>query len=208
MPVASSYRGALALVTLLLAILLFAARGLNLGVDFTGGMLIEAHHPEALASESIQATLVRAGFADASVKEYPSFLLIALPLNADVLAPHSSPHVVQQVIAALRTEQPLMEVARVEVVTPEVGEELLLIGFVPLIFACVAIMIHPAVRFGWRFAFSVAATNVQNLVIILGLLMSAYIVFEWEFSLPSLLAMDCLAILLTPVLPLRPPTAP
>jgi len=58
--------GVLALVTLLLAVLLLAVRGLNLTVEFTGGMIIQVRYPEALAAKSVQDALVRAGFADAS----------------------------------------------------------------------------------------------------------------------------------------------
>jgi hypothetical protein len=60
-------------------------------------------------------------------------------------------------------------------------------------------MIHPAIRRGWRFALSVAVINARNLVIILGLFLSADAVFQWEFSLLALAAMDGLAILVTGV---------
>jgi preprotein translocase subunit SecF len=193
----SRFGGALALVVLLLATLLLADRGLNLAVEFTGGITIEARHPEVLTSESLQDTLARAGFTDASVKRiggYSHFWII-LPGREDVLMPQLAQRIAQQVIAALSTEHPGVEVARIEVITPKVGGELLSFGAIPLILACGAIMIRPAVRYGWRFALSIAVTNVRNTVIVLGLFLSAYTVFQWEFSLFSLLAMDCLAIL-------------
>jgi preprotein translocase subunit SecF len=64
-------------------------------------------------------------------------------------------------------------------------------------------MIYPAVRYGWRLALSIGVTNVRNMAIILGLFLSAYAVFQWEFSLPSLAGLDCLAILITGVGALR-----
>ena len=103
----------------------------------------------------------------------------------------------QQVTAALRTKQPRVEAPRVEIVTPEVGGEVLLLGPTPLILVLVAIMIYTAVRYGWRVGLSLAATNIRNIAIILGLFLSAYIVFQWEFSLHSMTAMDALAILAT-----------
>jgi len=187
-----------ALVTFLVTTLLLATRGLNFGVDFAGGMIIEVHYPWAVESKLVQDTLVQAGLADASVKEingYPSDFFIVFPSTAEVLSPQS--YVVQQVTAALRTKQPRVEAPRVEIVTPEVGGEVLLLGPTPLILVLVAIMIYTAVRYGWRVGLSLAATNIRNIAIILGLFLSAYIVFQWEFSLHSMTAMDALAILAT-----------
>jgi len=125
-----------ALVTLLVTTLLLATKGLNFAADFAGGMIIEVHYPGAVASKLVHDILVRAGFADASVKEItgePSNFFIVLPPTDEVLSPQSAPHVVQEVIAALRTEQSRVEAPRVEVVTPEMGGELLLFGSTPLI---------------------------------------------------------------------------
>jgi preprotein translocase subunit SecF len=187
-----------ALVTLLVTTLLLATKGLNLAVDFAGGMIIEVHYPWAVESKSVQDTLVQAGLADASVKEingYPSDFFIVFPPTAEVLSPQS--HVVQQVTAALRTKQPRVEAPRVEIVTPEVGGEVLFLGPVPLILAYVPIVIYTAARYGWRVGLSLAATNIRIIAIVLGLFLSTYIVLQWEFSLLSMTAMDALAILAT-----------
>lgn len=189
-----------ALVTLLVTTVLLATEGLNFASDFAGGMIIRVHYPEAMVSKSVQDTLVRAGLADASVKEvggYHSYFFIVIPPRDEVLSPKSGPLVVQQVIAALRTEQSGVEATDVEIVTPKVGGELLLLGPVPPILVCVAIMIYPAVRYGWRVGLSLAVTNIRNMAIILGLFLSTYIVFQWEFSLLSMTAMGSLAILVT-----------
>ena len=190
----------LALVTLLVTISLLATKGLNFAVEFAGGMIIEVHYPEAVASKSVQDRLARAGLADASVKEIirePSHFVIVFPLREEVLSPQSGPDVVQQVIAAFNTEQSRVEALRVVIVPPKVGGEVLLFGPVPMILVCVVIMIYPAVRYGWRVGLSVALTSVGNMVITLGLFLSTYSVFQWDFSLTSMLAMDALAILAT-----------
>jgi preprotein translocase subunit SecF len=80
----------LSLVILLLAAFLLAIRGLNVAVDFTGGMIIQVHYPEAIASKSVQETLAQAGFSGNSVKEITGYnfnVLIALPPKEDVLPP-------------------------------------------------------------------------------------------------------------------------
>jgi len=190
----------LAVVTLLVTISLLATKGLNFAVELAGGMIIEVHYPEAVASKSVQDTLVRAGLADASVKEIirePSHFVIVFPLREEVLSPQSGPDVVQQVIAALSTEQSRVEALRVVIVPPKVGGEVLLFGPVPMILVCVVIMIYPAVRYGWRVGLSVALTSIRNMLITLGLFLSTYSVFQWDFSLTSMLAMDALAILAT-----------
>jgi len=196
----SRFTSLLAVVTLLVTISLLATKGLNFAVEFAGGMIIEVHYPEAVASKSVQDTLVRAGLADASVKEIirePSHFVIVFPLREEVLSPQSGPHVVQQVIAALSTEQSRVEALRVVIVPPKVRGEVRLFGPVPMILVCVVIMIYPAVRYGWRVGLSVALTSVRNMLITLGLFLSTYSVFQWDFSLTSMLAMDALAILAT-----------
>jgi len=180
--------------------LLLATERLNIAVEFMGGMIIQVHYPEAVASKSVQDTLVRAGLADAYVKEisgYPPNFFIVFPPRDEVLSPQTAPLVVQRVIAALRTEQSRVEATRVEIVTPKIGGEVLMLGSSTPILVCVAIMIYPAVRYGWRVGLSLAVTNIRNMVIVLGLLLSAYVVFQWEFSLLSLSAVGFLAILVT-----------
>jgi preprotein translocase subunit SecF len=189
-----------ALVILLVTTLLLATEKLNIAVEFMGGMIIQVHYPESVASKSVQDTLVRAGLADAYVKEisgYPPNFFIVFPPRDEVLSPQTAPLVVQRVIAALRTGQSRVEATRVEIVAPKIGAEVLMLGSSTPILVCVAIMIYPAVRYGWRVGLSLAVANIRNMVIVLGLLLSAYVVFQWEFSLLSLTAVGLLAILVT-----------
>jgi len=189
-----------ALVILLVTTLLLATERLNIAVEFMGGMIIQVHYPEAVASKSVQNTLVRAGLADAYVKEisgYPPNFFIVFPPRDEVLSPQTAPLLVQRVIAALRTEQSSVEATSVEIVTPKIGREVLMLGSAAPILVCVAIMIYPAVRYGRRVGLSLAVTNIRNMVIVLGLFLSAFVVFQWEFSLVSLTVMGFLAILVT-----------
>ena len=187
--------GILALVVLLLAALLLAVRGLNLAVEFTGGMIIQVHYPERPETQSVQDTLVRAGLAGASVKNFNEYtnIFVTFPSRDDVPSPQSARHVVQQVIAALGTERRHVEATRVEIVTPTVGREVLFTGVASLSLVCIAISIYQAVRYGW----TVAMINIRNIMIVLGLFLSVYVIFQWEFSLRSLAAMGCLPILVT-----------
>src|SRR5215813_8684900 len=197
------FAGLSAVVTLLVTMLLLATKGLNLAEEFVGGMIIEVHYPvTGITSKSVRERLVQAGFADVVVKEireeisgYPSDFLIIFPPTDEVLSSPSDAGVVQQVIAALGTDE-------YRVVVPhEVGREVLLLGSIAstsgLILVCVAIMAYPVIRYGCRVGVSIAVTNIRNMVIILGLFLLTYIVFQWEFSLASMTAMSFLAILAT-----------
>src|SRR5262245_59544209 len=107
----------LALVTFLVTMSLLATKGLNFALEFVGGMIIEVHYPEAVAAKSVQDTLVRAGLADASVREssaYPSHFFIVFPPTDEVLSPQSAPLVVQKIVAALRLEESRVEATQVD----------------------------------------------------------------------------------------------
>src|SRR6185295_10291560 len=88
-----------------------------------------------------------------------------------------------------------VEVNRVDIIAPSVGRELLREGAIPLILAFVVAVIYSAVRHGKRYALSVAAVTLGAMAVVLGLVLSAYVVFRLEFSLISLSAVDSLAIL-------------
>ncbi|MBR1086245.1 hypothetical protein JQ621_02010 [Bradyrhizobium manausense] len=189
-----------ALVTILLAISLLATRGLNFAVEFVGGMIIEARYPEAASAQSITDTLVRTGFGSVSVTEVNPFdFYIVLPTRDADLTLEQAQQLAHRVIAALDTERRHIEVGSVEVVTRRVGRESLLLGVIPLILACTAIMIHSAVRYDWRFALWTNLAHIRNMTSMLGLFLSAYAVFQWEFSMTSLAAMSFVAILIAGV---------
>jgi len=141
----------LGLVILLLAALFISVRGLTRAVEFTGGMMIQVHFPEALAAKSVEDMLVRAGLAGASVKDwnaYSSNFFIIFPPRDDILSARPAPRVVQQVIAALSTERRHVEVTDVEIITPTAGRRALIAGPASLSASYAAIMIYTAVRYG------------------------------------------------------------
>jgi preprotein translocase subunit SecF len=184
-----------ALATVLLAGFFLATRGLNFGVDFTGGTIITVHYPQAIASKSVQERLARAGFSDASVSGFD-----ADPLNLSIAfrSKEDAPPVQQQVLAVLRAEQPSTNVISIDVITPQVGGELLQHGLgtlvVTLIVVSVGIAIYLALRSGWALAWSITLTNTCITVSVLALFLIAFAIFQWEFSLLALMAMVCLAI--------------
>ena len=170
------------LITFVLAIFFLATRGLNFGVEFTGGTVIEVHYPAAAEPAKVQAALVKAGFVDSAVQTFGTAadILIRLPLKEGV----SSAQLSDTVLGALKAEQPEVEMRRVEFIGPQVGKELVTGGSIALGLMCAGIMAYLAFRFEWRFAVAAIIANLHDVVIILGF----FAFFRWEFSLTVLAA--------------------
>jgi len=172
----------LAVLAICLLSLLF--RGLNLGLDFTGGTMIEAHYPAPVAIPAVRETLSAAGFSDAQSQYFgtSSDILLRIPLRKGLAAGDIS----NQVLAALKQvaggEQ--VQLRRVEFVGPQVGQELVENGGKAMLFALIGIMIYVAFRFEWKLALGTIAATVHDVVFTVG----AFSLFQIEFDLTVLAA--------------------
>jgi preprotein translocase subunit SecF len=172
----------ISLVTFILAVYFLATRGLALGVDFTGGTVMEVSYPHAANIAEIRSAVDSIGLKDATVQNFGTSrdVLIRLPIKAGVTTAQLS----EQVIDALRQHDAGVELHRVEFVGPQVGEELYENGALAMLLVCVGIMAYLAIRFEWRFAVSAIIANMHDVVIILGF----FAFFQWEFNLTVLAA--------------------
>ena len=172
----------ISIVTFLIAVGSLATRGLNLGVDFTGGTVMEVAYAEAADLGKIRESLARLGFTDASVQNFGTSrdVLIRLPLKQGV----SSAKLSEQVIQELQKDDTRVEMRRVEFVGPQVGRELLENGALALLFVSLGIVAYLAFRFEWKFGVATIIANLHDTVIIVGF----FSIFQWEFSLPVLAA--------------------
>ena len=170
------------LVTFLLAVLFLAIRGLNLGVDFKGGTLIEIAYPHAADLGRVRAAVDKMNLGEFAVQSFGSAnsALIRLPLKEGV----STAQLSERVMTALRADDQSAAQQRVEFVGPQVGKELYENGALALLLVSIGIVAYLALRFEWRFAVSAIVANLHDVVIILGF----FAVFQWEFSLPVLAA--------------------
>lgn len=170
-------------VTFLLAVLFLAIRGLNLGIDFTGGTLMELSYQQPADLTKIRTTLEGLELKDATVQNFGTALdvLIRIPVKHDASASKLS----DTVIAALRQQDAVLEVRRVEFVGPQVGEELYNYGGLALLLVVAGIMVYLAIRFEWRFSVAAIIANLHDVVIILGF----FAFFQWEFSLTVVAAL-------------------
>jgi preprotein translocase subunit SecF len=164
------------------SIALLATKGLNLGVDFTGGTMLEMGYPTTADVHAIREHLAKNGFADAQVQNFGSSkdVLVRLPVKADTTSAQLS----EKVLVVLKQAEPKVELRRVEFVGPQVGNELYEDGALALIVVSVGIALYLALRFEWQFAAGAIFATAHDIFIVLG----AWSLFQWEFSLTVLAA--------------------
>lgn len=172
-------------VTFLLSVFFLATKGLNLGVDFTGGTVMEISYPQAVELAKVREVLENLELKEASVQSFGTThdVLIRLPAKHD--GPEESAAALsERVKEALRAQEPSVTVQRVEFVGPQVGEEMYNSGGLALMLVVAGIMIYLSIRFEWRFAVAAIVANLHDVIIILGF----FAFFQWEFSLTVLAA--------------------
>jgi len=164
------------------SIALLATKGLNLGVDFTGGTMMEMGYPAAADVTSIRNHLAKNGYADAQVQNFGSStdVLVRLPVKAGITSAQLS----ERVVAVLKQQEPKAELRRVEFVGPQVGGELFEDGALALLVVSIGIVLYLALRFEWRFALGAMFATAHDIFIVLGV----WSLFQWDFSLTVLAA--------------------
>lgn len=172
----------ISLLTFILAVFFLAARGLNFGVDFTGGTVLEVHYAQSADINKVRAELAEIGFPDVPVQNFGSSLdvLIQLPVRQNI----SSSTLSENVLTKLKSGDASAEMRRVEFVGPQVGKELFENGAMALLLVSLGIVIYLWIRFEWKFGLAAIIANLHDVVIILGF----FAFFQWEFSLSVLAA--------------------
>ena len=172
----------ISLITFILAVFFLATKGLHLGVEFTGGTVMEVNYGHAADVSKIREALNRINLSDATVQSFGSSqtALIRLPSKQGLTGAQLS----ERVIKALREGDPTVELRRVDFVGSQVGKELVENGALALLLVSIGIVCYLWLRFEWKFGVSAIVANLHDVVIILGF----FAFFQWEFSLPVLAA--------------------
>ncbi len=174
----------LSVVLILISVVLLATRGLNFGIDFTGGTLVEVGYPEAVELDPIRDQLEEAGFAGAQVVTFGTSRDVLIRLAPREDDPDQATLSNQVLNALERGGSADPELRRVEFVGPAVGEELREQGGLAMIYALVGILIYVAVRFEWRFSIGSVLALVHDVLITLGI----FALLQMEFDLGVLAA--------------------
>lgn len=172
-------------VALLICLLALPVRGLNLGLDFTGGTVIELGYAEPTEILAVTEVLTEEGFDDAVVQYFGSRrdLLVRLPpVSEDEAGATQSDQVFQALSAAV---DGAVELRRVEFVGPQVGEELREQGGLAVLFSLIGILIYVALRFEWRFAVGAVAALIHDVLFTVGI----FSIFAIPFDLTVLAAL-------------------
>ena len=169
-------------VLLLVSVGSLLTRGLSLGIDFTGGTLIEVAYPQAVDLDNVRPLLSKSGYGQAQVQYFGTSrdLLIYLPPEEGM----DSAKLSEAVFSKLRQGNPDVELRRVEYVGPQVGDELAIQGGLAMIYATFGILIYIMLRFHIRFAPGAVMALIHDVFITLGI----FSVFQLEFDLTVLAA--------------------
>ncbi len=171
------------IVLIVIAIGSLFARGLNLGIDFTGGTLVEISTSEAADLDAVREVMSKAGFPEAIVQYFGSAheVLIRLAPREGL----SSADISTQVLEALEKFYPgEVEMRRIEFVGPQVGDELTEDGGLAMLYALLGILIYVTMRFEKRFAAGSVIALVHDVIITIGI----FSLFQLEFDLSVLAA--------------------
>ncbi|SDH61778.1 protein translocase subunit SecF [Pseudomonas panipatensis] len=162
------------LILTLIALGSWFTKGINFGLDFTGGTLIELTYQQPAELGKVRQELVKAGYAEAVVQSFGD--------TKDVLVrmPSEDPELGKKVAAALQaadTGNPA-SLKRVEYVGPQVGEELRDQGGLGMLMALGGILLYVGFRFQWKFALGAILSLIHDTVIVMGVLSFFQITFD------------------------------
>ena len=172
----------LSVVLVLVSLASLATRQLNLGIDFTGGVLLEVGYQKDADLAAIRSELEAAGYGDVQVQNFGAArdVLIRVPPEEGVDAQGLG----EKLLAELRAGGEHVELRRVEFVGPQVGQELTERGGLAVLFALLMILLYVMFRFQWKFAVGSVAALAHDVIIILGI----FSVFQLPFDLTILAA--------------------
>jgi preprotein translocase subunit SecF len=174
---------ALSSVLILASIASLVVRGLNFGIDFTGGTLIEVSYPDPADLGGLREVLGEAGYGDVQMQHFGTSrdVLIRVAPRADL----ASAQISEDILAALKHADAAVEMRRVEFVGPQVGEELTEQGGLAMLYALIGILIYVSLRFEYRFSLGAVAALVHDVMITLGI----FSLLQIEFDLTVLAAL-------------------
>jgi preprotein translocase subunit SecF len=169
-------------IVILASLAALAVRGLNFGIDFTGGVVLELGFPQAAEIDKVRQALGASGFGDAAVQSFgtPQDVMVRLLPEEG----RDTNQLATSALEAIRTYEPGVELRRTEVVGPQVGRELAEKGALAVLFTFVLIMAYVAFRFQWKLGVGAIVAAMHDPFVILGI----FAITGLTFDLPALAA--------------------
>ena len=167
----------------LISIISFIVKGLDFGIDFTGGSVYEMHYNQSVDLNTMREALEKQGFGDANIQHFGSSQDVLLRLKP--VENMSQKQLTEQILSTANSSQPQAgEIRRVEFVGPQVGEDLVNDGGLALLLSFLAVMAYVSVRFEWKLSVGAIAALFHDTIITMGF----FSVFGWEFDMTVLSA--------------------
>ena len=173
---------ALSILLMLISLGSLITKGLNKGIDFTGGFLIEVSYQQAPTISQVRSDLAGGGFPEAIVQNFggsKDLMIRILPREGI-----DNKAVGKQIIEILNNSSNKAELRGSEFIDPQVGEELTDQGGLAMIFALIMIMIYIIIRFQWKFSIGAVAALIHDVLITIGV----FSFFQVSFDLAVLAA--------------------
>jgi preprotein translocase subunit SecF len=167
---------ALSGVLIIGSLLLVGIHGLNLGVDFTGGVVVETSFSQAPNIDTLRASLAKAGVAGAQVQAFGSSrdILVRLPPDPNV----KGEQIGARILESFHAVDPSVKLQRTEVVGPQVGQELFVKGSWALVATLVLILLYVLLRFTPKLAFGAIIAVLHDPICVLGFFAITQMTFD------------------------------
>jgi preprotein translocase subunit SecF len=162
---------AVSIVAMIVSIFSLATRGLELGLDFTGGVLIVVRYDQPADLEGIRSLLESNGYEGAVVQNFGTATDVQIrlpPADAATAVAEEASDYAEEVVASLRSVAPNIERLRADTVSAQIGEELIDNGGLALLFVLIMVFVYIVLRFRWKFAAGANAALVHDVLITFG----------------------------------------
>ena len=166
----------LSVLLVLLALSTIATRGLNFGIDFTGGVLLEIGYPQAADLPALRSQLSSAGIEGAQVQNFGTSKDVLIRLMPE--GSGTNAQVGEHIMSILSQADPEVLLHRVEFVGPQVGEELAEQGGLAMLFALLMILAYVAARFQWKLSVGAVAALIHDVIVTLGFFAATQMAFD------------------------------
>ncbi|MEO7149281.1 MAG: protein translocase subunit SecF [Rhodanobacteraceae bacterium] len=160
----------ISVLLMIASIFAITVRGLNYGLDFTGGVLVEVNYQQPIDTGEVRGALTVAGFDNAVVQSLGGTRDVSIRLQPKGSQKTNADQVASNVLKALQIKRPDVTLTRHDFVGPQVGAELRNSGVIAVIVVIIGIMIYLGLRFEKRFAVAALASEIHDTLITVGIL--------------------------------------